>query len=576
MSFKKRGAKNKKALSFEAEDEEEGAFTSSNSKSALPKKMKQAPDALHSLTTSEDQGRAFSSVGTEGEDEEKEASVLSKRKDDLRSFYQGSQNFSKKPAATVAMEGSMELESAMEMDEEGEGENASAVSMALDNSSTHGVEASQSQGLGQSQALSEQPPPFKYKSLPKTYQVETMSLGEIIGDVERARDALEKSAADHGSQLMRLESERERLLEMVPALRVRAEEEEEKKRGNVDDGYEKSASVGMATATATDNSSGCRDRTETVAAFRIFCAELVGMLRVKQGAVMELSALVTARLSSSSSSSSSSSTITTGGGYDNTEVAAFAESIFEDAKESLCNIVSVLGTFAAFRAAAVPVARTKEEDIAASFDTAKPLLGGMDDHQGKRSVYESAYLSLSLPDLLHPLITVDLLKWPLLSLPSSAAGDDAGAGGGHVVAERLGLAGREWYTSLVHFAASSTTTTTTTTGTDADGDGTLVVRVLLRSVLPAVRDTIQALAAAAAGGGDNHDEAAAAAAASIYGAACGLLREMKQQIAATTPSPCEATVRLKEQLIALVEAPATAQLLLLPVRVDELRAIFVD
>ena len=93
---------------------------------------------------------------------------------------------------------------------------------------------------------------------------------------------------------MRLESEKERLLESAPDLRV---EDEDRGNGN-----------------SNDISNGSlASRTKSLIAFRAYCADLVAMLREKEAAIAETGAFIMAGLQA--------------GAY--TDARDFATSIFE-------------------------------------------------------------------------------------------------------------------------------------------------------------------------------------------------------------------------------------------------------
>ena len=84
-------------------------------------------------------------------------------------------------------------------------------------------------------------------------------------------------------------------------------------------------------------------------------------------------------------------------------------------------------------------------------------------------------------------------------------------------------------------------------GSNPDGDGTLVLRVLLRSVLPFVTDTITAVAAS------EPPSRRCVVLPKVEEALTVLLGELGQQLEQVRCGPCETTERFKEAVAALVD-----------------------
>ena len=441
--FKKRGGskgQGKAAVSLQETEEED--FSAFGAAAPLQKrKIKQAPGVLD--------------LGLVGEAESKETEAQRKSKDDLRRFYEGQQDYSKKSSLQeVAIEGTMGVEG------EGEGESDEAASSGGDDTTRTHTEANA--------------PPAAAAE-----EVHVLSLDDMISEVKRARDALSHSCTDLENNKMRLESEKERLLESAPQLRV----EEEGNDGN-----------------------GSLARTKALTDFRAYCAELVGMLREKGGTIKETRAVVMASLTAGTDA----------------EARDFAVSVMKDVREDLSQCETILKAFRAFRSAAKPMEQTREEKVSARFDDKRAMDNSADD------LYKTAFVSLSLPELLHPLITIDLLSTPMLLACGS------------VQAASLGQ--RTWFTSLCQYAQE------VQEGPEAnpEGDGTIVLRVLLRSVMPFLKDSLAAIAAM-------EPSRRSMAVPQVGRILTSIVAELGQQLETARPSPCEATVRYKEAMSSLLD-----------------------
>ena len=180
--------------------------------------------------------------------------------------------------------------------------------------------------------------------------------------------------------------------------------------------------------------------------------------------------------------------------------------------------------------------------MAQRFDQSKPAWNSPNMSQG--GVYSSAYVSLSLPDLLHLLITVDLLKEPILGPPPPPAPSPLVEDNENENASVVELTARGWYEGLCQHAFVLTSESQRK-DVDVDGDGTLILRVLLRTVLPMAIETLQAVSEL-----DQDRKAAFASSAAEH--IQSLVRECEAQASVAQPSPCEATVRLSAELDTLL------------------------
>ncbi len=454
--FKKRGGSKgqRKAAESLAEDEEDiSAF-----EAAAPlqkKRIKQDPAVL----------AVNPAAGARQADTEEEK-WQSRSKEDLRRFYEGEKDYSKKSSLPeVATEGPITMKSERVSDG-GDIQPSSAGDINV---------------------------PFEAAPA-EVEEVYVLSLDEMISEVKHARDTLSHSCTDLENSKMRLESERERLLESAPELR---EEEEGEGEGNL------------------------ASRTKALTAFRAYCAELVGMLREKDAAIAETRALIMASV--------------TAGTY--VSAHDFATSIMRDVREDLSQFEAVLKAFSVFRATAKPLKQTQLERISAHFD-GKRVVGNINDN-----LYKTAFVSLSLPELLHPLITIDLISAPLLlssEFISVHTDVNIGVERGR---EALSLAGRPWLTGLCHYVQEAPLDGEA----DPDCDDTLILRVLLRSVLPFLADTVAAVAAMEPARRD-------AMQPQIRSALPPLVAELGQQLESVRLGPCEATERYKMAVSSLLDS----------------------
>jgi hypothetical protein len=213
-----------------------------------------------------------------------------------------------------------------------------------------------------------------------------------------------------------------------------------------------------------------------------------------------------------------------------------------------------LNSFADFRSACARAAggTTREQGIAQRFDKSTPAWSSVNASKngGNGGIYASAYISLSLPDLLHPLITVDLLQEPLLGVPQSSSSEDSEDN-----ASVIELPARAWYARLCQYALSETADTNAKANAnadaDADGDGTLVIRVLLRTVVPLVKETLRTVSEM------TEESLRSAFSSRSLTPLKSLVREMRRQVTAAQPSPCEATLKLANEVDALLAAEDT-------------------
>lgn len=501
--FKKRGAVKKGALSFTSEEEEEeNAFSSGVT--SVTKKIKQAPGSLNELLVAEKDGN-----NEDGKDQvvvsnREAAEAIRKSKQDLRNFYQGDDKSYERASilTTEVMEESIDMDVDVDVDrgEEEEKLETGLGEKMMKTAEKSAAENTGNYGNGNSRSGS------RYK--PR--KVRLQSFQETVDGIERARDALVQSKTNLENKLMRQESERDRLLEANPDLAIAINNEE--------------GGHSMPKQSKSDQ------KLQEIRDFRTFCGELVGMLREKEGAIGETRALVLAQYSKNS--------------FNRGEIAQFASIVFQDAKEEFCSCESILKRFADFREASTKAveAVTREQAIAQRFDRTSSWT--VAHARGNGGIYASAYISLSLPELLHPLITVDLLQEPLLGTPPTASAsattsDTEGAPSASPPAI-LELQARTWFAGLCQYALGERAA-----DADADGDGTLVVRVLLRTVVPMVKDTLRVVAEM------EENERGAFSSRALPHFKC-LVKEIRTQVAAARPSPCEATIKLSSELDALL------------------------
>lgn len=500
--FKKRGAA--RPLSFSNEEDEglESAFSAGGAGSVGKKKIKQAPGSLNALLgVEEDSSKGDRDVGTVSNEAAEKA--IRKSKQDLRNFYQGDKRSYDRPSTFVAQV----------MEEQ---------SVDMDVEKDVGVEEEMMKKSAAAESTTSHSKPSK-----PSRRVHLQSFEDTLEGIERARDALVQNKTNLENKLMRQDSERDRLLEANPDLASVNEnengEQEESKRAKGD------------------------QKIQDIRSFRTFCGELVGMLRDKDGAINETRALALAQFSK--------------GTFSKAEIAQFATSVFHDARDEFCSCESILNRFADFRSACARAAggTTREQGIAQRFDKSTPAWSSVNASKnggngGNGGIYASAYISLSLPDLLHPLITVDLLQEPLLGVPQSSSSEDSEDN-----ASVIELPARAWYARLCQYALSETADTNANANAkananadaDADGDGTLVIRVLLRTVVPLVKETLRTVSEM------TEESLRSAFSSRSITPLKSLVREMRRQVTAAQPSPCEATLKLANEVDALLAAEDT-------------------
>ncbi len=377
--FKKRGAVKKGALSFTNEEEEENENAFSSGVTSVTKKIKQAPGSLNELLVAEKGGN-----NEDGKDQvvvsnREAAEAIRKSKQDLRNFYQGDDKSYERASilTTEVMEESTDMDMDVDRGEEEEKLETGLGEKMRKTAEKSAAENTGNYGNGNSRSGS--------RSKPR--KVHLQSFQETVDGIERARDALVQSKTNLENKLMRQESERDRLLEANPDLAIAINNEE--------------GGHSMPKQSKSDQ------KLQEIRDFRTFCGELVGMLREKEGAIGETRALVLAQYSKNS--------------FNKDEIAQFASIVFQDAKEEFCSCESILNRFADFREASTKAveAVTREQAIAQRFD--RTSYWTVAHARGNGGIYASAYISLSLPELLHPLITVDLLQEPLLGTPPTAS-----------------------------------------------------------------------------------------------------------------------------------------------------------